>query len=188
VTAPPALSVTAAYQERLGRWSDIVEYLPLLHGYARVYDKVRVLEVGTRLGNSTLAFLAAAQANGGHVWSVDIDPSVPGNPDGMAPWAGSPLWTFTPGNSTDPAVLAAQPGQVDIMFNDSGHEYDLTVAELEAYMPRLAPGGTALIHDPDISYDFFGVRRALNVYCARNHLTWQHLPGQWGLAVITPGA
>ena len=74
------------------------------------------------------------------------------------------------------------------MFNDSGHEYDLTLAELRAYMPRLRPGGTALIHDPDISYDFFGVCRALNVYCTEEDLTWQRLPGQYGLAVITPDA
>lgn len=180
-----ALSIQDAYAARLERWSDIVEYLPLLHGYARVYDKVRVLEVGTRLGNSTLAFLAAAEKNGGHVWSVDIDGTVPSRPDGMGPYADCSLWTFTQGNSIDPAVLAAQPDQVDIMFNDSGHEYELTLAELEAYMPRLRPGGTALIHDPDLAYDAFGVRRALNVYCARSHLPWQYLPGQYGLGVIT---
>ena len=99
VTAP---SLAEAFAERLTRWSDIVEYLPLLHGYARVYEKVRVLEVGTRLGNSTLAFLTAAEIMDGHVWSVDIDETVPHRPDGMGPYADSPLWTFTPGNSIDP--------------------------------------------------------------------------------------
>jgi cephalosporin hydroxylase len=186
VSAPPVPSIQDAYEERTARWSDIVEYLPLLYGYARAYGEgVRVLEVGTRLGNSTLAFLAAAEKMNGHVWSVDIDKTVPSRPDGMGPYADSPLWTFTTGSSIDPAVLARQPAEVDIMFNDSGHEYDLTLAELRAYMPRLRPHGTALIHDPDFAYDHYGVRRALNVYCAQEHLTWQHLPGQYGLAVIT---
>jgi len=180
-----ASSVMGGYLRRCEHPSDIMEYLPLLYGYTRLYEGARVLEVGTRDGNSTLAFLAAALQTGGHVWSVDSDETVPTRPDGMGPYADSPLWTFTCGDSTDPAVLAQLPAQVDVLFNDAGHMYRKTLDELEAYMPRLAPGGTALFHDTRLGWDDHGVKRALNVWCARNGLTWRDLPGRWGLGVIT---
>jgi predicted O-methyltransferase YrrM len=178
-------SIRDGYLERCERRSDITEYLPLLYGYTRLYEGARVLELGTRDGNSTLAFLAATQVTGGHVWSVDIDPTVPGRPDGMGPYAGSPLWTFTCGDSCDPEVVAAQPEQVDILFNDASHEYRKTLEELEVWMPRLAPGGTALFHDTRLRGDHWPVKRALNLWCARNDATWRDLPGRYGLGVIT---
>ena len=180
-----APSLMGGYLQRCERPTDIMEYLPLLYGYTRLYEGARVLELGTRDGNSTLAFLAAAQQVGGHVWSVDLDEDVPTRADGMGPYADSPLWTFTAGDSTDPAVVAAQPEQVDILFNDASHMYDPTLEELRAYMPRLAPGGTALFHDTRLGWDGHGVKRALNVYCAQNGLVWRDLPGRWGLGVIT---
>jgi predicted O-methyltransferase YrrM len=180
---PP--SVHDGYLERCATWSDIQEYLPLLYGYVRLYEGCRVLEVGTRDGNSTLAFLAAAQVTGGHVWSVDSDAEVPTRADGMGPYADCPDWTFICGDSTAPGVLAQVPGQVDIVFNDAGHMYEKTLEEIRAYMPLLAPGGTALFHDTRLGWDNHGVKRALNVYCAQNSLTWRDLPGQFGLGVIT---
>ena len=182
---PP--SVMGGYLRRCETPTDIMEYLPLLYGYTRLYEGARVLELGTRDGNSTLAFLAAAQQVGGHVWSVDIDPAVPTRADGMGPYADSPLWTFTCGDSTDPEVVKAQPQQVDILFNDASHEYGKTLEELEVYMPLLAPGGTALFHDTRLQYDNWAVKRALNVWCARNGLTWADLPGRYGMGVVTTG-
>jgi predicted O-methyltransferase YrrM len=179
------LSVLGGYVRRQALASDITEYLPLLYGYVRLYPEARVLEIGTRDGNSTLALLAAAQAVGGHVWSVDINPRVPDNPNGMLPFKHDPAWSFTAGDSTDPAVIASQPGEIDVLFIDSGHEYDLTVAEMNAYMPRLAPGGTALFHDTRLTYDDWGVKRALDDYCAGHGLVWRDLPGEYGLGVIT---
>ena len=134
------------FSRRCSAWSDIVEYLPLLHGYARVYQGCRILEVGVRSGNSTVALLYAAQITGGHLWSVDID-DVLARGDGMGPWADHPAWTFTRGHSTGTGTLAKQPVAVDLFFLDSDHGYDITRAEIRAYMPRLAPGGTALFHD-----------------------------------------
>jgi len=56
----PLPDLAEEYQRRCLADSDIREYLPLLHGYARLYPGVRVLEVGVRSGNSTVAFLLAA--------------------------------------------------------------------------------------------------------------------------------
>ena len=180
-----APSVLDGYVQHRALASDIVEYLPLLYAYTRLYQEARVLEIGTRDGNSTLAFLAAALETGGHVWSVDLDPGVPGNPDGMLPWKDDPRWTFTCGDAADPAVAACQPEQVDVLFIDAGHMYAETKAELEIYMPRVRPGGTALFHDTRLDWDDFGVRRALDFYCRLHDLAWHDLPGTYGLGVVT---
>ena len=180
-----------AYLDRLSRGSDITEYLPFLYEQARSREGVRVLEFGTRKGNSTLAFLAGAEESGGHVWSNDIG-NVALDPEGMLPWARHPLWTFTCGDDMDPAVQAQLPPQCDVLFIDTSHEYKHTLAELRAYMPRLTPGGVALFHDTHV-YDWPGygwsgdvppVQQALNAYCAEAALEWQDMPGHYGMGVI----
>ena len=178
------------FLDRLSRWSDIQEYLPFLHETARGYAGVRVLELGSRKGNSTLAFLAAAAAAGGRVWSGDIT-DVTRNPE-VRPWASAPGWTFICGDDTDPAVQARFPGEVDVFFLDTSHEYEHTLAELRAYMPRVTPGGVALFHDTNLlgwggnppRDDVPEVRQALDAWCAESGMTWENLPGEYGMGVI----
>lgn len=182
------------YLDRCSRWSDIREYLPFLYDTARSYDRVRVLELGSRKGNSTLAFLAAAEETGGHVWSGDID-NVVLDPEGLQPWFPHGRWTFTCGDDMDPAVQARFPAQVDVFFLDTSHEYEHTLAELRAYMPRVAPGGVALFHDtniigwPGYAWDSSvpPVRAALDDWCAETGLSWENLPGEYGMGVIRLG-
>jgi cephalosporin hydroxylase len=193
VSGRVASSLMDGYLDRLARWSDIQEYLPFLHETARSYPGVRVLELGTRKGNSTLAFLAAAEAAGGHVWSADIS-DVTRDPEGMAPWARCPWWTFTRGDDTDPAVQSLLPARCDVLFIDTSHEYAHTLAELRAYVPRLAAGGVALLHDTHVT-GWPGYRRegnlppvwqALDDYCPETGLSWEDTPGVYGLGVIRP--
>jgi len=66
--------------------------------------------------------------------------------------------SFVEGFSTDGQVLAALPSSIDLLFIDTSHEYRPTLAEIEIYLPRLAPGGLIALHD-SISQD--GVRRAI---------------------------
>ena len=136
------------FLDRLSRWSDIQEYLPDLYNIAGGYQGVRVLELGTRRGNSTLAFLAAAEAAGGHVWSADVA-NVAADPEGMLPWARCPLWTFTCGDDMDPAVQARLPAEVDVLFIDTSHEYLHTLAELRAVHapPRCCRDGAVPRHE-----------------------------------------
>ena len=182
-----------AYADRLARPSDIREYLPLLHGTVAGIPGCRVLELGTRKGNSTLAFLAAAETVGGHVWSVDIDPC-DRDPAGMGPWAGCPLWTFTRGDDLNPGVAANQPSEVDVLFIDTSHLLVPTRAELALYVPRVAPGGVVLCHDtrvfmwqalegPDPAQTP-PVQQALDEYCAAHGLEWTDTEGDYGLGVI----
>lgn len=179
------------YMDRLGKWSDIQEYLPFLFDTAKSYEHVRVLELGSRKGNSTLAFLAAAVIADGHVTSVDISP-VADDPQGMRPWRKTKRWTFIQGDDMDEKVQAQLPPQVDVLFIDTSHEYEHTLAELYAYMRRVSNGGTVLLHDTNLigwpGYDWKGtvppVQEALDVYCAATGKTWENLPGRYGLGVI----
>ena len=180
-----------ALDDRLARPSDIREYMPFLHEQARSRPGCTVLELGTRRGNSTLAFLAAAEATGGHVWSADITDCAH-DPEGMLPWARHPLWTFIHGDDRDAAVQSLLPAQCDLLFIDTSHEYLHTLEELRAYMPRVAPGGVALFHDTHLMYwpghqwdrDVSPVWAALDDYCAEAGLSWENMPGEYGLGVI----
>ena len=175
----------------LSRWSDIQEYMSFLHEQARSRPGVRVLELGSRTGNSTLAFLAGAAVSGGHVWSCDIE-DVTRYRDGIGPFGRSPRWTFTHGDDMDPAVQAQLPPEVDVFFLDTSHEYEHTLAELRAYMPRLAPGGIALFHDTNLrtwpgyrwDRDIPPVRAALDDWCAETGRSWHNMDGEYGLGVI----
>jgi cephalosporin hydroxylase len=181
------------YVDRCLRWSDIQEYLPLMYGMAKSYDKVRVLEFGSRKGNSTLAFLAAAEMAGGHVWSNDIN-NITGDPEGMLPWFPNEYWTFTCGNNMNPAVQDRLPAECDVLFIDTSHEYEHTLEECRAFVPRVAPDGVALFHDTNLigwpgykwDSDVPPVRAALDDYCSETGLSWQNLPGIYGLGIIRP--
>ena len=183
------------FMDRLTRWSDIQEYLPFLFETVASYPDVRVLELGTRTGNSTLAFLAAAEAVNGTVTSVDIDRVTD---LGMSRWRDHPQWTFVQGDDTEKAVQARLPVEYDVLFIDSSHEYNHTLEELRMYMPGVAPGGIALFHDTSTFGDWDGedwrlqaqagikasVARALDTYCQQSGQTWENIPGAYGLGVI----
>ncbi len=171
------------YADRLARWSDIREYMPYLREQARG----TVIELGTRKGNSTVAFLAG----GARVWSADIA-DVTAGPDGMGRWRGIPGWTFIRGDDMDPAVQARLPAKCDVLFVDTSHEYEHTLADLRAYMPRVVPGGVALFHDTNLA-GWGGnppvagvpeVAQALDAWCAEAGMSWENLPGVYGLGVI----
>jgi cephalosporin hydroxylase len=189
-------SMYDVYRDRAARDSDIREYLPFFYDLARGREQPRIVELGSRKGNSTAAFLAGAEQSGGHVWSGDIEDIIaayPG-PDGMGPWATHPRWTFIQGDDLDPEVQARFPEQFDILLLDASHEYEHVLAELRAYMPRLAAGGVGLFHDTKL-YDWVGygwsgdvppVQQALDEYCAEAGLSWREsgIDGKYGLGII----
>jgi cephalosporin hydroxylase len=110
-------------------------------------------------------------------------------------WAGNPLWTFVQGDDLHPSVQAALPAEADVLFVDTSHEYDHTLRECRAYLPRVAQGGVALFHDTNVydwpGYEWHGdvppVRQALNEFCAETGLEWENLPGQYGMGRIRVG-
>jgi predicted O-methyltransferase YrrM len=168
------------YDYRCRVKSDISDHLPYLYGMAL---GKQVIELGVRGGNSTAAFLAAV-GDEGHVWSVDIvDPQVP--PE----WYDSGRWTFTLGD--DLAVAGDAPAEVDVVFIDTSHHYNQTMAELNAYTLKLVAGGVVLLHDTELERPYgaiggppFPVRQAIEDWTAVTGWEFELRPGCNGLGVI----
>lgn len=176
----------AEYQGRLNVWSDIVDHLPTLHAHVLRYTKPVILELGVRSGNSTSAFLAAADVVDGHVWSVDIHlPQAPGW------WWQTNRWSPIVGDDLADTTLARLPEQVDVLFIDTSHAYDHTLRELEVFVPRVKPGGVVLLHDTELEAPElvgpqppFPVAKAITEYCDTHNLEWENITGCYGLGVI----
>lgn len=178
------------YRTRRDTDSDINQHLAAL--LSAVIDSPctapTVLELGTRSGNSTAAFLHALQVRqAGSLVSVDIDEAdVPGD------WFELPYWRFVQGSDTDSRIIAQLPKQVDVLFIDTSHTYEHTLVELTVYMPRVKPGGVALFHDTEIVSDVCHVARALDEYCRDAgelwhpgyELAWTNDPKNNGLGTI----
>lgn len=170
------MDLAADYQNRCAQSSDISLHLPFLHESAQ---GATVIELGVRTGNSTAAFLAA----GAEVWSVDVEPpAVPGE------WHENPRWHFLCGDDLAPEVAAVLPAEVDVVFIDTAHTYEHTLAELRTYAPR---AGLVLLHDTqwmpggaDAGSPVGPVARALDGYCAETGLSWENRPGSYGLGVL----
>ncbi len=184
------MDLASEYRRRCEETSDINQHLPAL--FDAVMDVPRVgpmvLELGTRTGNSTAAFLHALQvAKSGKLLSVDIDmPDVPGE------WYDLPYWEFRRGDDTDVTVIGNSLSQVDVLFIDTSHTYEHTLRELQLYMPLVSPGGVALFHDTEVVSEVCHVARALDEYCRDANrlwhpgyeLSWTNDPKNNGLGTI----
>ena len=168
------------YRARAAVESDISHYLPTLFGAVARYPGARVVELGVRGGNSTVALLAAAEIAEGHVWSVDVDTGCEfrSYPDPPAPG----LWTFIGADSQSWEAVHGVPDEIDVLFIDSSHEYRETCNEFELYWPKVRPGGTILLHDT--SAWKCKVRDALDATLPDWGLDWNEYAGACGLGVI----
>jgi cephalosporin hydroxylase len=183
------LTLLEDYEARAGAYSDIQDCLEFLYRTAVAYPQVAVLELGVRSGNSTAAFLAAAEEAGGHVWSVDIaEPQVPDR------WRTSGYWSLTVADDLTAAPGASQtavPDFADVLFVDTSHAYEQTLAELRRFVPLVSPGGTVLLHDTRLEtvegagpQPPFPVARALDLFCAETGRSWLDRDAQYGLGEI----
>jgi cephalosporin hydroxylase len=169
----------AAYQRRAVTRSDIGHNLHILFGVAAKYPGCKVIEIGVRSGQSTTAFLAAAELTGGHVWSVDIDRDC----RFLAEYAqeGGGPWTFIHGDSADGGIVAQTPDDAHVLFIDSSHTFAQTRAELEGFLPRVRGGGTVLMHDTALCPE---VREALDEILPSFGWTWYECGGENGLGLV----
>ncbi|MEE4012989.1 class I SAM-dependent methyltransferase [Roseibium sp. FZY0029] len=109
-------------------------------------ERPTVLELGTREGISTRAFLGAIhEGDGGHLYSVDIVD--------CSSVANSPRWTFIQSDSADiEGVLSKAPNLrngIDVLYIDSVHEVEHVKKELFGYFPFVKPGGVIFFDDVD---------------------------------------
>ena len=177
------MSLQTRYEELCETPSDISEHLPTFVSLVRKTNAKHVVELGTRSGVSTIAWLYGLEHTGGHLTSVDLDPQPEiGDHD---------HWTFIQGDDLDRDVYLQLPDRVDIVFIDSSHAYKHTLVELNLYRWLVRPGGLIMLHDTENEQPFevrpqppFPVKRAVNEFCEAEGLTWENRPNNWGLGII----
>lgn len=149
------------------------------------YEHPVIIELGVRDGESTRAFLAGVGDAGGKLYSCDL-----GQIYVPAEWHQLQEWSFIKGDDISLAVLLQMPQKADVIFIDTLHTYEHVMKELEHYIPRLNPGGVALLHDtalneavnPGCRHD--DVLRAMQDYCAKHDLRWENHTANWGMGII----
>ena len=171
------------YRRRASEPNDIMMQLPTLYAWAHL-PEVRIIELGTRSGNSTAAFLAGIEHAdaGGALWSVDLNP-----PEVPAGWHDVPFWHVLTADDVSPEAVSWFPDDADVLFIDTSHYYEPTLAELRAYAPKVKPGGVILMHDtdtPGTDIAWPDVPRVLDDWCAETGLTWLNHRGWNGLGVV----
>ncbi len=165
--------------------SDINEHLPVMVDLVESLQAQHVIELGTRSGVSTLAWLHALTGTGGRLTTVDLE---------AAPAIGTfAHWTHLIGDDCDPE-LYAQLEPAEIVFIDTSHRYQHTLDELELYLPLVKPGGVIVLHDTELETpsDYpgdtnFPVRRAIEAFTVAHGLEWANLTNCWGLGIIKVG-
>lgn len=175
-------SLKDRFEELAGTPSDISFHLPTFVGVAEHLYAKHVIELGTRSGVSTIAWLYALERTGGHLTSVDISP----RPD-IGEFA---HWTFHQSDDLDPKLLS-ELAPADIVFIDTSHTYDQTLAELNVYQHLVRRGGVFLLHDTEVAhpddapaYPTFPVKKAVEQFTTENGYRWVNEPRGFGLATI----
>lgn len=175
------MSVVDEYRRRRDEPSDIWEHLPTLYAHVVAENARVVVELGVRSGNSTAALLAAVELTGGHLWSVDIDTQPAG-------FDNHPQWTFIQGN--DLATADQLPATIDVLFIDTSHHYEHTLAELRLYGPR---SRWIVLHDTELEHPdgaprrpSFPVKKAIECWSLDVGRRWTNRTNCYGLGIIHP--
>jgi predicted O-methyltransferase YrrM len=143
-------------------------------------------EIGSFLGASTSFLAAAAREREGHVHAVDTwhNDAMPdqtprdtwqaflANTDAYRPW-------ITPHRGVSLDVKGEIP-PLDFLFIDGDHSYEGVLGDLKAFVPKLKPGGTLVLHD----YDYESVKTALTDYLRDRPI--QDLGCTHSLKVVVP--
>lgn len=171
---------------------DMFDYSP----YLRSIAKGTILEIGTRGGVSTAAFLLGVEKNGGHVFSVDVNPDCEDIYD-------HPQWTFIHAHSVDDANKIGEivEGEIDVLLIDGDHSYDTVMSDLKNFVPLVKHEGLILMHDVDpcaevtpkiINQGWFPIldpRRAFSEFIAAHPDWFAYIKrGRLGMGVIQKSA
>lgn len=178
------------YQRRVadGWWIDTRGHLPFLHQTALSYEMPVIIELGVDVGNTTSALLSAVEQVNGMLWSCDIaDASV----KVPAEFVASPHWHLLHGDDCSLEILKQMPDQCEVLYVDTDHTTEHTLAVMNAYVPRVKPGGIALFHDTEWEYPATQlpgptstVAAGITQYCEEHNLTWENHHGYYGLGVV----
>lgn len=161
--------------------SDIVEHLPTFVRLVEDLNATHVIELGTRSGVSTIAWLYALEGRG-RLTSVDLDPA--------PPLGDYPHWDFVQGDDLSMKVLERMK-PADIILIDTSHHFDQTIVELETYQDLVKPGGVLVCHDTELrrpegspERPLFPVKKAIEQFVAAHGLQWFNYRNNNGLGII----
>jgi GT2 family glycosyltransferase/glycosyltransferase involved in cell wall biosynthesis/predicted O-methyltransferase YrrM len=144
--------------EKANTTSDINEHLFLLYRIVAETNAKKIIELGTRGGDSTCALTIGAVQTEGHVTSVDYGKGAEYSEDPSA-WDAltkasamitdelglDEFWTLVIKNDIEFAKEYDE--EVDVLFIDTVHSYDQTKMELDAWGNKVVDGGFIIIHD-----------------------------------------
>lgn len=160
--------------------TDIHEHLATLYMLTVELNLKRIVELGTRGGESTIALLEAAKQIGGRVCSIDIDPCLQAKAK-VRVYELQKYWMFIQGDDLE--VKWEKP--IDHLFIDTTHTFDQTIKELGKYEPYVEYGGIMTFHDIVL---FPEVLRAVNSYIkGKTNLRLYRYFNNNGLAVVFKG-
>lgn len=180
------MNLETMYRERCDTPSDIHLHLPRLVTLVEQLDARHVIELGSRSGVSTVAWLYALEKTGGHLTSVDLAPAPQ-----IGTWG---HWEHIQSDDLDPfLVMRLEPA--DIVFIDTSHAYRQTVQELNTYRWLVKPGGVIVCHDTELARPedspptdpLYPVKTAITEFCAENRIEWINFPDCWGLGILKAG-
>ncbi|QLH77290.1 class I SAM-dependent methyltransferase [Halosimplex rubrum] len=146
---PTDLPELRAVQRRARRNTDTSDHLERLFVEALAADPDTVVELGVRGGESTFVFERVARLTGADLVSVDVEGTTYDTDyerwefvrsDDVAFAEAFEEWCA--GREVDPAV--------DVLFVDTSHEFEHTVAEIDAWFPHLADDAVVLFHDTNM--------------------------------------
>jgi predicted O-methyltransferase YrrM len=115
-----------------------------LYRLVRSLEKPFVVEIGRYRGGTTFLLAAA----GGRVLSLDIDPALVKEDERlMRALARFGLADQVLLEIADSHNYAVEPGAYDVVFVDGDHSFDGVRADVERWLPGVAPGGHLILHD-----------------------------------------
>lgn len=179
----PSNDLETEYRKRCRTPSDIYAHLPRMVDLVEALDAKHVIELGSRTGVSTIAWLYGLAKTGGRLTSVDLD---------QAPEIGSwSDWTHIQGDDLNPEIVSSlEPA--DVVFIDTSHTLNQTRQELNTYRWLVKPGGVLCGHDSELGHPedsppsdpVFPVKRAVEEFVRENGFEWLNYPDCNGFYVI----
>ena len=176
------MNLAERYEQACATPSDIYQHLPTFVKMVEGLNARHVIELGSRSGVSTVAWLYGLEGTGGCLTTVDL---------AEAPQIGSwGHWRHVQGDDCDPDVVS-QLEPADIVFVDTSHFYDHTLRELNLYRWLVRRPGLFVLHDTELERPEgaplrprFPVRTAIEEFCDAEGFRWFNFPECWGLGII----
>lgn len=140
-----------------------------------------IVELGVRWGTTTVPFLVYCHYKGAHLYSVDIEDCHVAK-SFMKALGLTDYWTFTQMNDIEYIESWKQRNdpKIDLLFIDSEHTYDLTIAELNGYSAFVS--GLVILHD----YYMEGVQKAIAEFL-KSQKSWEYeIKGGVGVLKANP--